>query len=216
MWGRLGYPRRALRLHAAAVECLERFGGSIPTDVDGLRSLPGVGDYTAAAVAAFAFGQRQPVLDTNVRRVHARWLDASEHPRSAHVTTVERRRALALLPEEPSDAAHASIAFMELGALLCTSRAPGCDACPISTWCAWRASGYPAWDGAPRRGQPYAGTDRQCRGRLLAVLRRSNGSVSQQLLDAAWDDDEQRGRSLASLLGDGLVVEDPGGSYRLP
>lgn len=215
MWGRLGYPRRALRLHASAVECLERFAGSVPPDVADLRSLPGVGEYTAAAVAAFAFGQRQPVLDTNVRRVHARWLDASEFPRPG-VTAAERSRALDLLPTTPSDAATASVAFMELGALVCTSRTPRCTSCPIRTTCAWRASGYPAGDGGARRRQPYAGTDRQCRGRLLAVLRGAPGEVSSTVLAASWDDDEQRERSLASLLDDGLVVAEADGSFRLP
>lgn len=215
MWGRLGYPRRALRLHASAVECLERFDGHVPDDVAELRSLPGVGEYTAAAVAAFAFGQRQPVLDTNVRRVQARWLDASAYPR-ASVTTAERRRALDLLPTTPSDAARASVAFMELGALVCSARAPRCTSCPIHTSCAWRASGYPAWDGGPRLRQSYAGSDRQCRGTLLAVLREAHGGVTREVLDASWDDDEQRERSLASLLHDGLVVQEPKGSFRLP
>lgn len=216
MWGRLGYPRRALRLHAAAQVCVERFSGQVPMDVAELRSLPGVGEYTAAAVAAFAFGQRQPVLDTNVRRVHARWLDGSMHPRSTTVTSPERQRALDLLPSSPLDAARASIAFMELGALVCTARTPACDACPISSRCAWRAAGSPAWDGAARRGQTYAGTDRQCRGRLLAVLRDADGQVTQEALDATWDDDAQRTRSLTSLLADGLVVRGTAGAYRLP
>jgi A/G-specific adenine glycosylase len=216
MWGRLGYPRRALRLHAAARDCVERFDGRVPRELAALRSLPGVGEYTAAAVAVFAFGQRQPVLDTNVRRVHARWLGGSEHPRSSAITSPERQRALDLLPPSPPDAARASIAFMELGALVCRARTPECDTCPISRWCAWRAAGSPAWDGAPRRGQTYAGTDRQCRGRLLAVLRDAEGQVTQEALDAAWGDDAQRVRSLTSLLADGLVVKERAGSYRLP
>lgn len=216
MWGRLGYPRRALRLHAAARLCVERFDGQVPRELAELRSLPGVGEYTAAAVAVFAFGQRQPVLDTNVRRVHARWLDSSEHPRSSAITSPERQRALDLLPPSPPDAARASIAFMELGALVCRARTPACDTCPIRPWCAWQAAGSPAWDGAPRRGQTYAGTDRQCRGRLLAVLRDAEGQVTQEALDAAWGDDAQRARCLTSLVADGLVVKEPVGSYRLP
>jgi A/G-specific adenine glycosylase len=216
LWGRLGYPRRALRLHAAAVTCVERFAGRVPSDVMDLRTLPGVGDYTAAAVATFAFGQRHAVLDTNVRRVHARWLDASQHPRSTSVTATERQRGLDLLPNDAAKAAHTSIAVMELGALVCTARTPRCDECPISSWCSWREADYPSWDGPPRRGQDYAGTDRQCRGRLLAVLRDTTGAVPRSMLDAAWHDPEQRDRALAGLLADGLVVAEQPASYRLP
>lgn len=216
LWGRLGYPRRALRLHAAATACVERFGGRVPSDVADLRSLPGVGRYTAAAVATFAFGGRHAVLDTNVRRVHARWLDASEHPRSQAAPSTERARALELLPTAPADAARMSIAVMELGALVCTARSPHCDACPISQWCAWRAAGYPAWDGPVRRGQAYEGTDRHCRGRLLAVLRDAETSVPEAAFAEVWDDTVQRQRALDSLLADGLVVPDRPEWYRLP
>ncbi len=215
-WGRLGYPRRALRLHAASVECRDSFGGEVPSAVGDLRSLPGIGEYTAAAVASFAFGQRHAVLDTNVRRVHARWLDGVEFPASSVVGSQERQRALDLLPPEPSEAAQVSIAVMELGALVCTARTPTCDACPIADLCAWRASGYPKWDGPPRRGQSYAGTDRQCRGRLLAALREADGPLPKATLDAVWAEPEQRERALASLLADELVVSDRPSSYRLP
>jgi A/G-specific adenine glycosylase len=215
-WGRLGYPRRALRLHAAATRCRDAYDGQVPSDVADLRSLPGVGDYTAAAVAAFAFGQRQAVLDTNVRRVHARWLDGVEFPRSAAVTSAERQRALDLLPGKPAAAARASVAVMELGALVCTARKPTCDACPLARHCGWRASGYPAWTGEPRRGQGYEGTDRQCRGRLLAALRAADGPLPKATLDDEWHDPDQRERALASLLTDGLVVSDDPSRYRLP
>ena len=215
-WGRLGYPRRALRLHAAATACVERFDGNIPSDVADLRSLPGIGEYTAAAVAAFAFGQRQAVLDTNVRRVHGRWLDGSEHPLTPTASSSERSRALQLLPSDPKDAAKASVSVMELGALVCTSRTPQCSACPITVHCAWRAAGYPSWDGPPRRGQKWAGTDRQCRGSLMAVLRDSDEPVTYASLTHTWRDSEQRDRALASLVADGLVVAEAGGRYRLP
>ena len=137
-WGRLGYPRRAVRLHASAVACVERHDGQVPSSVDELLALPGVGDYTAAAVAAFAFGQRQPVLDTNVRRVHARLLDGQAYERAGTVTVAERERALALLPEAGPEAARASVAVMEFGALVCTARAPQCQQCPAAT------NGFPA------------------------------------------------------------------------
>jgi A/G-specific adenine glycosylase len=215
-WGRLGYPRRALRLHAAAVACRDHFDGVVPSDVADLRTLPGVGEYTSAAVAAFGFGQRQAVLDTNVRRVHARWLDGLQHPATTTPNNGERQRALILLPHDPPLAAIASIAVMELGALVCTSRTPDCGACPLLTSCAWRSAGYPAWSGAPRRGQGYEGTDRQCRGRLLDVLRSADSTVAKTELDHAWTDVDQRERALSSLIKDGLVSGTPTSGYRLP
>jgi A/G-specific adenine glycosylase len=213
-WGRLGYPRRALRLHASAAAITERHGGEVPADYDDLRALPGVGDYTAAAIAVFAHTERHPVLDTNVRRVLCRLLDGAELPPTA-VTVGERARAAALLPDDPSDAATWSVALMELGALVCKAQQPRCDACPIADTCAWRAAGHPAHDG-PRRGQTYDGTDRQCRGRLLAVFRAADGDVAARALDAAWPEPGQRDRCLASLLADGLVVRTGAGTYALP
>lgn len=216
LWGRLGYPRRALRLHAAAVACVDRFNGDVPSDVGELRSLPGVGEYTAAAVAAFAFGQRHAVLDTNVRRVHARWLTGTEFPPGASTTAGERQKALDLLPSDPPAAAKSSIAFMELGALVCSARRPRCDECPLAESCAWLAAGRPAWDGPPRRGQAWAGSDRQCRGRLMAVLRDSDGPVARAQLRAHWSDRQQCERAMASLLTDGLIVDAGGDAVQLP
>lgn len=204
-WGRLGYPRRALRLHSAAIVCMERHGGEVPRTVTELRGLPGVGEYTAAAVASFAFRQRHAVLDTNVRRVHARILEGVEFEPSGAPSSAERRRALTLLPSEPAQAATTSIAVMELGALLCTARAPNCGACPVADSCGWALAGKPQWAGPVRRGQTYAGTDRQCRGRLLALLRDVDGSVTAAELADAWSDGIQRERALASLVADGLV-----------
>ena len=214
MWGRLGYPRRALRLHAAAAAIVERHHGEVPADHADLLALPGVGDYTASAVAVFAHGRRHPVLDTNVRRVLARVLDGVEHP-SASVTRGERDRATALLPPDDADAATWSVAVMELGALVCTAQRPRCDACPVADRCAWRAAGHPAYDGPPRRGQAWDGTDRQCRGRLLAVVRDAEGTVPRRRLDQAWSEAAQRERCLASLVTDGLLVP-AGDGYALP
>jgi A/G-specific adenine glycosylase len=216
MWGRLGYPRRALRLHASAAAIVERHDGIVPSQVEELRALPGVGDYTAAAIAAFAYGRRVAVLDTNVRRVHARLLDASAFPRSAAPTVGERRRALDLLPDEP-EAAEVSVAVMELGALVCVARAPRCDQCPVQVSCAWWNAGSPPWDGPVRRGQSYAGTDRQCRGALLAVLRAASDPVTAAELQAAWPTDaQQRARALDGLVADGLVEPLAWSRYRLP
>ncbi|QMU79539.1 A/G-specific adenine glycosylase [Streptacidiphilus sp. PB12-B1b] len=214
-WGRLGYPRRALRLHAAATAIVERHGGSVPTDHAELLSLPGVGEYTAAAVASFAFRQRHAVLDTNVRRVLARLVDGTEFPPTA-TTAAERRTAAALLPDDPETAATWGVAVMELGALVCTARSPECSRCPVSAQCAWRLAGSPAHDGPPRRGQTYAGTDRQVRGKLLAVLRATRAEVAQADLDAVWPDQVQRARALDGLVADGLVEPVAPGVYRLP
>jgi A/G-specific adenine glycosylase len=214
-WGRLGYPRRALRLHAAAVAIVADHGGVVPDSYDALRTLPGVGDYTAAAVAAFAYRQRQVVLDTNVRRVLGRAVSGVEFP-ARSVSKAEREVAAALLPADAPTAATWSVAVMELGALICTADRPKCPTCPVADTCAWHTAGRPAYVGPPRPVQTYAGTDRQCRGRLLAVLRDAPGSVPKARLDAAWDLDDQRERCLASLLDDGLVVAAGDGRYALP
>ncbi|MEV4103862.1 A/G-specific adenine glycosylase [Nonomuraea sp. NPDC049649] len=212
-WGRLGYPRRALRLHACATVITERHGGEVPSDHATLLSLPGIGEYTAAAVASFAYGGRHAILDTNVRRVLARAVRAEEYPPTA-TSAAERRLAEALLPE--LDAARWGVAVMELGALVCTARAPRCDGCPISGVCAWRLAGKPPHTGPARRGQTYAGTDRQCRGRLLAVLRAAHGPVPKAALDAVWDDAVQRERALDGLIADGLAEVLDDDMYQLP
>ncbi len=214
-WGRLGYPRRALRLHGAAAAMVERHGGEVPRDHHQLLALPGVGEYTAAAVASFAYGQRHAVLDTNVRRVFARAVTGSEYPPNAS-TAAERKLARMLLPEDEVTAARWAAATMELGALLCTARNPRCASCPIASACAWRRAGSPAHQGPPRRGQTYAGTDRQVRGKLLAVLRTAPGPVPPTVLDRVWHDPEQRARALAGLVTDGLAERLPDGRYRLP
>jgi A/G-specific adenine glycosylase len=215
MWGRLGYPRRALRLHQCAVLIDRDHDGEVPAEHAALRALPGVGDYTAAAIASFGFGQRQVVLDTNVRRVLARAAGGVEQP-AASVTAEERARAEALLPADASAAARWAAASMELGALLCVSGKPRCDACPVADACAWRSAGYPAGDGPARPAQTYAGTDRQCRGRLLAVLREAEGPVPASALESAWSDVAQRERCLVSLITDGLVVRSATAGYSLP
>nr|WP_246280215.1 A/G-specific adenine glycosylase [Nocardioides daedukensis] len=206
MWGRLGYPRRALRLHAAAVAITESHGGEVPSDHAELLALPGVGDYTAAAIASFAFGQRHVVLDTNVRRVFARAASGVEFPANS-VNRAERDLAAGLLPEDEATAATWSVAVMELGALVCTAKAPRCHSCPIEDRCAWVAEGRPAHAGPPRKVQGFAGTDRQVRGRLLSVVREADHAVAKPRLDVVWDEPVQRERALASLLADGLLVQ---------
>ncbi|OEJ25703.1 adenine glycosylase [Streptomyces agglomeratus] len=214
-WGRLGYPRRALRLHGAAVAIRDRHNGDVPSDHAQLLALPGIGEYTAAAVASFAYGQRHPVLDTNVRRVFARTVTGVQYPPNA-TTAAERKLARALLPGQEARAARWAAASMELGALVCTAKSPDCGACPVAQQCAWRLAGKPAHVGPPRRGQTYAGTDRQVRGKLLAVLREAAEPVPQAALDAVWHEPVQRARALDGLVADGLVEPLGNGAYRLP
>ncbi len=204
-WGRLGYPRRALRLHGAAQVIVERHGGELPSSYDELLALPGVGSYTAAAVASFAFRQRHVVLDTNVRRVLARSVSAAEHPTGGAPSAAERHLAASMLPADAETAATYAVAVMELGALVCTARSPRCGTCPLRRRCAWQLAGSPPYEGPPRRGQSYEGTDRQVRGRLLAVLREAPGPVQAATLDEAWPEAIQRARALDGLVADGLV-----------
>jgi len=213
-WGKLGYPRRALRLREAAAAVVERHGGVVPRDVAQLEALPGVGTYTARAVACFGYGQPQPVVDTNVRRVVARLVHGraeAGNARAADLTDIA-----GLTPSDPGRATRFSVAAMELGALVCVAGTPRCGVCPVRDRCAWRLAGSPAHDGPARRVQKFAGTDRQVRGRLLDVLRAAHEPVDAAALDAAWDDAAQRSRCLDSLLTDGLVEQTDDGLFTLP
>ena len=214
-WDRLGYPRRAQRLHATAVALRDRHDGMVPDDEAALRALPGIGEYTAAAILAFAFGRRSVVLDTNVRRVLVRTQEGQAMP-PGHLTVSERRAADLLWPADDAASARWSAAVMELGALVCTARAPSCDTCPVVSVCAWYSNGRPGAETAPRRQPRYEGSDRQVRGALLAVLREQSGPVARHELDLAWPDAEQRERALASLVDDGLVVEHSDTHLALP
>jgi A/G-specific adenine glycosylase len=220
MWERLGYPRRALRLHAAAVAIVERHRGVVPSSHPDLLALPGVGAYTAAAVASFAFGARHAVVDTNVRRVFARVVSGTRYP-APGLTAAETTLAERLVPDDAPTAARWAVASMELGALVCTARTPRCDACPAAQMCPWRLAGSPEHDGPPRRGQAYEGTDRRVRGLLLAALRAADGPVPLDALVAAAPDEVlrdplQRSRALDGLVADGLVEPLGDDLFRLP
>ena len=233
-WGRLGYPRRALRLHAAAAAIVQEHAGRVPDSYAELLALPGVGSYTAAAVAAFAYGRRETVVDTNIRRVHARLISGVALPSPA-LTAAEMRLAASLLPADDGTSVRWNAAVMELGALVCTARAPKCEACPVMDACAWRAAGEPPPSYIPK-GQAWHGTDRQVRGAVLAVLRLAETPVPPEMLQRAPADlgfapegvgvplaalhrlnpaPEQLERSLAGLLADGLAELHDGG-FRLP
>lgn len=172
-WDSLGYPRRALRLQETAAAIVERHDGEVPNDEAALLALPGVGAYTAAAVTSFAHGARTAVLDVNVRRVLGRVFAGVQH-RPPSLTAAERRWAAALVPEDDHVAWNAGA--MELGALVCTASSPTCDACPLLDACAWVAAGSPVDPTVVRRGQAWAGTDRQLRGAIMRALRAGNPS----------------------------------------
>jgi len=233
-WGRLGYPRRALRLHAAAVAIGASHGGKVPGSYPDLLELPGVGSYTAAAVAAFAFGRRETVVDTNIRRVHARLFSGAALPSPA-LTAAEMRLAAQSLPDDADSSVRWNASVMELGALVCTARSPKCRQCPVSGSCAWLASGEPPPTYTPK-GQSWHGTDRQVRGAVMAVLRVAESPVAPELFqrapaDLGFEPDgigiplaalhrlnsapEQVERALAGLLDDGLAELQPAG-FRLP
>jgi A/G-specific adenine glycosylase len=213
-WDRLGYPRRAVRLHASAQLIVSRHGGQVPPSVEDLRALPGVGIYTAAAIASFAFGRRHAVLDTNVRRVLARVITGEGLPPKTP-TVAELRLAESLLPRSGRRAAQWSVAVMELGALVCTATRPRCSECPLAGQCAWLRLGWPP-AAARHRQAAYPGSDRQCRGQLLAMLRAAPGGVPADRLAAAWHDSAQQARALAALVNDGLVIRCGDGSLALP
>ena len=222
-WDRLGYPRRALRLQEAARAVVARHGGEVPADPAALRALPGVGEYTAAAVASFAFGIPETVVDTNVRRVIARAVEGVGLPPKA-LTRAEMRRAHVLMPAGRDDANRWNAAVMELGALVCTARSPACERCPLRERCAWVAAGSPAPEVAPK-GQAWAGTDRQVRGAVMAALRQERRIpaealrervVGQGRLGAHRPDEAQWERCVAGLVADGLAVRGADGALAFP
>ncbi len=212
-WANLGYPRRALWLHRAAVEIRDRHDGVVPRDVDALLALTGIGDYTARAVAVFAYGDRHPVVDTNTRRVLARTIDARSHPGPPARTDLAAMDDV--LPAGDADAAVFNAAMMELGAVLCTARAPKCEACPIAHMCAWRAAGYPDTGDGRRKQARYEGSDRQARGTILRAVRQSAAALAPAELESVWPDALQRDRAVHSLVADGLL-EAVDGRFRLP
>jgi A/G-specific adenine glycosylase len=187
----------------------------VPSDLGALLALPGVGEYTARAVAAFAYGVRVPVVDTNVRRVVARAVDGQ-----GEAGPPSTRRDLAameaLLPLDAASARITNAAVMELGAVVCTARAPRCDACPIAAQCAWRLAGYPPYLGPRGATQPrFEGSDRQARGRVMSELRARDVPVTDAELATVLPDEDVRRRILSGLLADGLAVRVDGG-YALP
>jgi A/G-specific adenine glycosylase len=210
-WGRLGYPRRALRLHECAKVIATQHKGVVPSSEVELRKLPGVGEYTSAALIAFAFGGRSLVLDINIRRLFSRVIDGFETPTAAP-TKSERIEREKLIPEK--SAATWAAATMELGALICTAKKPKCGVCPLADQCKWRNLDFPLSD-QPKRTQTWHGTDRQCRGVIVQALRK-NSALSKKEITLLWDVPSQVEKALLTLLEDGLVVSIPGQRFSLP
>ena len=210
-WGRLGYPRRALRLHECAKVISTQYKGRIPDTESEVRELPGIGDYTSAAIIAFAFEGRSLVLDINIRRVFARVIDGVEVPTAAP-TKSERHEREKLIPSKNPHVWAA--ATMELGALICTAKNPHCGQCPLADQCIWRSLDYPLSD-QPKRTQSWHGTDRQCRGVIVQALR-ENPALSKKEIMQLWDVPSQVEKALLTLLEDGLVVAQKGQRFSLP
>jgi A/G-specific adenine glycosylase len=210
-WGRLGYPRRALRLHECAKVITTQHNGVVPSTEIELRKLPGVGEYTSAALIAFAFGGRSLVLDINIRRLFSRVVDGVETPKAAP-TKSERVERKKLIPEK--SAAIWAAATMELGAVICTAKKPKCGVCPLADQCKWRNLDFPLSD-QPKRTQTWHGTNRQCRGVIVQALR-ENSALSKKEINLLWDVPSQVEKALLTLLEDGLVISIPGQRFSLP
>jgi A/G-specific adenine glycosylase len=202
-WGRLGYPRRVIRLHEAATIIAKGFNNQVPAKLEDLRKLPGVGEYTAAAIMAFAHKKKSLVLDVNIRRLFSRALDGEEFP-PLHITNKERESRTVLIP---TNAPTWAAATMELGALICTATKPKCEICPLSNSCLWRARGFPPSQNVKRKTQKWHGTDRQCRGAIIEYLR-NHPKATEGSLSKIWDNPSQLEECLASLTSDGLIVKN--------
>ena len=245
-WGRLGYPRRALRLQECARQVASQYADRLPRDYDQLVALPGIGDYTASAVMSFAYGERIAVIDTNIRRVLSRVFLGRESKGGA-ASREERQLARQVLPEdedsEVSDhhvngdgslgtadpqirsaawreppSARWNQAVMELGATVCVARKPACDICPLAGHCRFLKAGLPGLGaGRTRPRQRFAGTDRQIRGSILQALRQASGApVSRKDLKSLCDDEIRLDRCIASLDEDGLLEIGQDGLLSLP
>ena len=208
-WGRLGYPRRATRLYESAGIIATKFDNEVPRSIEDLRTLPGVGEYTAAAIASFAYNESALVMDINIRRFFARSIDGVESPTQAP-SQVERKIRAELIP---NNGALWAAATMELGALVCTARTPACNECPVILSCAWRKAGYPKSDLA-KRTQSWTGTDRQCRGVIVQHLREEKSATKSALMKL-WSDSDQVERALKSLIADHLIEATGRSSFKL-
>lgn len=217
-WGGLGYPRRAVALRDAARTMVERHAGRVPREVAALEALPGIGPYTARAVAATAFGTPVTALDVNARRVVGRLLDGTPLPAAPSPSAQTRVDALA----PARDAGAWNHALMDLGAAVCRPL-PDCASCPVRGWCAFAdgVRGVAPASAARRPGMPFHATNRYVRGRVLAVLREapvgSWATIEAETLAVA---PERVERALRELADEGLVERQTGAGHptaaRLP
>ncbi|PJM78682.1 A/G-specific adenine glycosylase [Bifidobacterium scaligerum] len=219
-WGRLGYPRRVLRLQECARVVTEQYHDELPHTYEELIGLPGIGDYTASAVLSFAFGERIAVIDTNIRRVLSRVFLGVESLGGA-ASPAERALANRVLPEQGAvgESVTWNQSVMELGAVVCTAKSPLCEACPVADDCMFLKLGRPGL--GQRRTRPrqrFQGTDRQVRGLVLASLRELPAGASLPRKDAEklWDDQVQLASCIASLDDDGLIEITADDMLRLP
>lgn len=216
LWQGLGYNRRAANLHRAAGVMAAEHGGRVPSGLDDLLALPGVGAYTARAVQAFAFEVDVGVVDTNAGRVLSRAVAGRA------VTAAEAQRLVdAMVP--PGGGWPFGQALLDLGAAVCVTESPRCGRCPIRRRCRWVVSGR--GDPDPARGSAgvsaaqgrFHGSDRQGRGRLVERLRRGAVTADEIPEATGWPDDPERaGRIVGGLVTEGLVVRDGDGALHLP
>ncbi len=230
-WGSLGYPSRALRLHQCARVVIQRYHGQLPVTVSELMKLPGIGQYTASAVASFADCQPVAVTDTNIRRVITRAADGVESLGGA-TTRSDWKRAHSLLPtvQNPGNPAITgkddrlwNQTLMEIGALVCLPRNPRCDACPLVGICRWKAAGYPGAGAKHTRPvQKWAGTDRQMRGKIMKLIRRETAHgtpfISRDVYESlgAHGKEDQLQRCITGLAHDGLITARADGTIGFP
>jgi len=218
-WAGLGYNRRAVNLHRAAVAVVAQHGGVVPDDLEALLALPGLGPYTARAVLAFAYEQDVAVVDTNVGRILAR-------QRGERLTArVAQTFADDIVPVGMGWSWNQGM--LDLGALVCTKRAPKCDICPTASTCAWLNGEAEAPDpaigsAAVSKGQSkFIGSFREGRARLLDVLRTGVEVAPEQFRDACGWNEREGGqldalRAADSLVRDGLAIAGCDGALTLP
>lgn len=208
-WAGLGYNRRAVYLHAAAQAVVRDHRGRVPTDVGALRSLPGVGPYTAAAVASIAGGEQVTAIDVNVRRIVERVGFGHASPTRSSVDVAAQRWA------DRDDPGGWNQALMDIGREHCRA-VPRCDGCPLLPACRWRRANTGSASIERRPRQPrFAGSMRQVRGRVVDVLRARPSAGAVAIAREARFDTGRVEQALDGLVRDG-VVERSGRSYRLP
>jgi A/G-specific adenine glycosylase len=206
-WGRLGYPRRAVALHRTAGVIAHEHGGRVPRGLDDLRALPGVGEYTAAAIASLAFGQPVAAVDTNVRRIWARVV----HGLDADKVSAATSRLDAKVWLDPDHPGAWNQALMDLGRDVCRPQ-PRCDVCPLRPWCRFAASGTAGTGerrATTRPQAPFEGSMRQVRGSVVALLRERPSATIAAAVSATGHTPTRITEAVAGLAHDGVIDATP-------